>query len=58
MATFDAAVIFLVLTALLAYGSHRFLRLPTTIGVMAIAMLLSFVLIGLDWLGMSGLHSY
>ncbi|MEO6407925.1 MAG: sodium:proton antiporter [Burkholderiaceae bacterium] len=55
---FDIAVIFLVLTALLAYCSHRFLRLPTTIGVMAIAMLLSFVLIGLDRLGISGLHSY
>lgn len=55
---FDVAVICLVLTALLAYCSHRFLRLPTTIGVMAIAMLLSFSLIGLDSLGISGLHDY
>lgn len=55
---FDIAVIFLVLTALLAYCSHRFLRLPTTIGVMAIAMVLSFVLIGLEKLGISGLHDY
>ena len=55
---FNVAVICLVLTALLAYCSHRFLRLPTTIGVMAIAMLLSFTLIGLDRLGISGLHDY
>ncbi len=55
---FNVAIICLVLTALLAYCSHRFLRLPTTIGVMAIAMLLSFVLIGLDRLGISGLHDY
>ncbi len=55
---FDVAVICLVLTALLAYCSHRFLRLPTTIGVMAIAMLLSFALVGLDRLGISGLHDY
>ncbi|MEP7300070.1 MAG: sodium:proton antiporter [Caldimonas sp.] len=55
---FEVAVICLVLTALLAYCSHRFLRLPTTIGVMAIAMLLSFALIGLDRVGISGLHDY
>ena len=55
---FDIAVICLVLTSLLAYCSHRFLRLPTTIGVMAIAMLLSILLIGLDWFGVSGLHDY
>ncbi|MEP7056822.1 MAG: sodium:proton antiporter [Caldimonas sp.] len=55
---FDIAVVCLVLTALLAYCSHRFLRLPTTIGVMAIAMVLSLVLIGLDKLGISGLHDY
>ena len=55
---FDVAVICLVLTALLAYCSHRYLHLPTTIGVMAIAMLLSFALIGLDRLGISGLHDY
>ena len=53
---FEVAVLCLVLTALLAYISHRFLHLPTTIGVMAIAMLLSFALIGLDRLGISGLH--
>ena len=55
---FDVAVVFLVLTALLAYVNHRFIGLPTTIGVMAIALILSFALIGLDKLGFGQLHDY
>ncbi len=55
---FDIAVVFLVVTALLAYLNHRFVGLPTTIGVMTIALILSFVLIGLDKLGFSQLHDY
>lgn len=55
---FDIAVICLVVTALLAYVNHRFVGLPTTIGVMAIALLLSLGLIGLDHLGFSSLHDY
>jgi monovalent cation:H+ antiporter, CPA1 family len=55
---FDIAVVFLVVTALLAYANHRFVGLPTTIGVMAIALILSFVLIGLDKIGYGGLHDY
>jgi CPA1 family monovalent cation:H+ antiporter len=39
------------LTALLAYANHRWLRLPTTIGVMLIALLLSLSLTALDALG-------
>ncbi|MEZ5463452.1 cation:proton antiporter [Dokdonella sp.] len=53
---FEIAVIFLVLTALLAYVNHRLVGLPTTIGVMAIALILSLALIGLDKLGFSELH--
>ncbi|MGB0133428.1 cation:proton antiporter, partial [Dokdonella sp.] len=53
---FEIAVIFLVLTALLAYVNHRFVGLPTTIGVMAIALILSLALVGLDKLGFSQLH--
>ena len=34
MNAFDIAAIFLPLTALLAYINHRFIGLPTTIGVM------------------------
>ncbi len=58
MSGFDVAAACLVITALLAYLNHRFVRLPTTIGVMAIALLLSVVLVGLDRLGISGLHDY
>lgn len=43
-------------TALLSYLNHRFIGLPTTIGVMGIALLLSFALFGLDVLGFGALH--
>jgi CPA1 family monovalent cation:H+ antiporter len=55
---FDVAVTCLVVTALLAYLNQRFVGLPTTIGVMAIAILLSLVLLGLDRLGFELLHEY
>ena len=55
---FEIAVVCLVLTALLAYVNHRFIGLPTTIGVMAVALLLSLGLIGLDHLGFGALHDY
>ena len=55
---FDIAVVLLVLTALLAYVNHRFVGLPMTIGVMAIALVLSIVLIGLDKFGLGQLHDY
>ena len=55
---FDLAVIFLVLTAAMAYVNVRFIRLPTTIGVMAIAMGLSLIVFGLDQLGISALKDY
>jgi len=49
----------LVLTALLAYLNHRFIRLPITIGVMAAALLLSLAIVGLDVLGWDhGLRQY
>jgi CPA1 family monovalent cation:H+ antiporter len=55
---FDVAVSCLVLTALLAYLNHRFIGLPTTIGVMGIALLLSFALFGLDKLGFGALRDF
>lgn len=56
MSSLDLASTCLVITALVAYLNHRFLRLPTTIGVMAIALGLSVMLVvldafGLRWLG-------
>jgi CPA1 family monovalent cation:H+ antiporter len=55
---FDVAIACLVLTAVLAYLNHRYVGLPTTIGVMGIALLLSVVLIGLDTLGVHALRQY
>ncbi|MEO8499937.1 MAG: sodium:proton antiporter [Vicinamibacteria bacterium] len=55
---FDIATACLVLTAILAYFNRRYVGLPTTIGVMVIALALSFVLIGLNALGVTGLHEY
>jgi CPA1 family monovalent cation:H+ antiporter len=49
----DVAAICLVVTALLAYLNHRFVRLPTTIGVMVIALGLSLAIIGLDVIGLA-----
>ena len=56
---FEIASACLVLTALLAYLNQRFIGLPITIGVMAAALLLSLVLIGLDAAGIDfGLRQY
>ncbi len=49
----DIAAICLVITALLAYLNHRFVGMPTTIGVMAAALLISLMLVGLDALGLA-----
>jgi len=55
---FEVATVCLVLTAVLAYLNHRYVGLPTAIGVMGIALLLSIVLVGLDKLGIHALHDY
>jgi CPA1 family monovalent cation:H+ antiporter len=52
----DVVAICLVLTALLAYVNHRFIGLPPTIGIMGVALLLSSALLGLNAVGVSGLH--
>jgi len=48
----------LIVTAALAYINHRFIGLPTSIGVMTIALVISLSLIGLDQLGWSTPHRY
>lgn len=55
---FDVAVICLVLTAVFAYLNHRYVGLPTTIGVMAMAQVFSFGLFGLNMIGFGSLHQY
>ena len=49
--------ILLVLTAAFAYVNHQLLKWPTTIGVMAIALLVSLAVIGLDHLGLTTLRN-
>ena len=49
----EITAISLVVTAILAYLNQRFFGLPTSIGVMAAALLLSAALIGLDALGIA-----
>jgi CPA1 family monovalent cation:H+ antiporter len=53
---FDVAVTCLALTALLSYINHRFIGLPTTIGVMIIALALSGSLLVLDVAGFGALR--
>lgn len=47
----DIAAACFVITALLAWLNHRFVRLPTTIGVMAIALGLSLGIVAFDAVG-------
>lgn len=54
----EIAVWCLVVTALLSYINERFIGLPTTIGVMTMALVLSLALIGLDFLGWSAPRRY
>ncbi len=56
---FNIAASCLVITALLAYLNHRFVGMPTTIGVMAAALAISLALVGLDAVGLAfGLRQY
>ena len=50
----DLAAILLVLTAGFSYANHRFLKWPTTIGVMALALVFSLGIVGLDACGIAG----
>jgi CPA1 family monovalent cation:H+ antiporter len=54
----DIAAICLVTTALFAYVNQRLVGLPTTIGVMAIALVLSLLMVLLDQAGLHHLRDY
>lgn len=47
------AAVCLVITALLAHLNYRFIKMPSTIGVMAAALVFSLALVGLDALGVA-----
>jgi len=53
----DVAAILISVSALFAYINHRFVGLPTTIGVMVIAMLVSLAVYVMSLLGFGDLHS-
>ena len=52
----DVAAILISISALFAYLNHRFIGLPTTIGVMIIAMLACVFVYVLSLLGFADLH--
>jgi len=52
MTVLQIAALLLSLAAIFSYLNHRYIRLPTTIGLMLIALLLSLGLLGLDRLGL------
>lgn len=54
----EVGAIFLTITALLAYVNHRFIGLPTTIGVMVISLVVSIIAIFLGVLGFDQLIDY
>jgi CPA1 family monovalent cation:H+ antiporter len=52
MKLFEITAILMVLTALFSYLNYRVLRMPTAIGVMFIALVLSLGVVALGWIGM------
>ena len=52
MQLFEITSILMVLTAIFGYINHRFLHMPTTIGVMFISLSLSLCLVLASWMGM------
>src|SRR6516164_6146275 len=53
MSVFQMVAMLLTLSAVFSYLNYRFIKLPTTIGVMLIAMIASLVLIALQSFGFS-----
>jgi len=56
MGIFNTAAILISLAALFSYLNYRFLKIPTTIGIMLISLLMSLGLIVLHWFGWSELE--
>jgi Na+:H+ antiporter len=50
MSLFDVLAILLTLTALFSYVNYRYIRLPTTIGVMLVSLIASLAILALDFL--------
>ncbi len=57
MEILDIAALLLTLAAVFSYLNHRFIRLPTTIGIMLIAIVMSLALLLLDRLQVTDVYS-
>src|SRR5258708_21583683 len=55
MAPFDTFAVLLTVAAAFAYVNHRWIRLPTSIGLMSIALAVSISFLLLDRTGLVGL---
>jgi monovalent cation:H+ antiporter, CPA1 family len=51
MHLFEITAVLMVMTALFSYINYRILHMPTTIGVMFVAMSVSLSIVSLNWLG-------
>ncbi len=56
MEILDIAALLLTLAALFSYLNHRFIRLPTTIGIMLIAIVMSLALLILDKMQLANIY--
>src|SRR6478609_2408767 len=56
MSPFQIIAVLITLTALFSYCNYRYIKLPTTIGVMLMALIASLMLIGLAALGFPGIQ--
>lgn len=57
MEILDLAALLLSLAAIFSYINFRFIKLPTTIGIMLIAMLISVSLVVSGFIGFEGVHN-
>ena len=51
MSLFNILAVLITLSAFFSYFNHRYLRLPTTIGLMLIGLLVSLAIVVLSWFG-------
>jgi CPA1 family monovalent cation:H+ antiporter len=57
MQIMELAAVLITLAAVFGYINYRFIRLPTTIGIMLIAIVMSLFLVALGYFGLGGVRS-
>jgi len=58
MSILNIAAVLVTLSAVFSYINYRYIKLPTTVGLMLIALLFSLMLLGLGKMGFAGLEEY